>query len=232
MKFNRVIDLSYDLKPDNETRILSVKEILPEEYDEIFPNYISPKTTPDYPMMMIQMVSHIGTHIETPYHYKFQGNDLSEIPLEQLVGEAIILDLTDTQPKEEISLEKVKKAAKDMEKGDIVFAKTGYGRGDEIREEEKEAFNKERLHQAPYFSLASIQWLIDQGMKVFGVETEMEDLLSHTNVNHQALLTNGIPLIENLTNLDKLEKDRVTVFILPPKIKGLEGFPVRVIAVE
>jgi arylformamidase len=228
MKFGRIIDLSYELEPGHETRIFSIKRIPIREYKKLFPYYIPTKDDPNYPMHMIQMVSHIGTHIETPYHYKMKGNDLAQVPLEQLVGETIILDLTGVKPKERISLEKVKKAAKGLKGGDIVFCRTGYGRGDRISARSKE----ERLFQAPYFSIEAIQWLIKMGMKVFGVETEMEDLASGSNVNHHALFSHGIPLIENLTNLDKLRKKRVFVFILPPKIKKLEGFPVRVIAIE
>lgn len=39
-------------------------------------------------------------------------------------------------------------------------------------------------------------------MKLFGVATEMEDLTSGSYANHEALFTRGIPLIENLANLD------------------------------
>jgi arylformamidase len=46
------------------------------------------------------------------------------------------------------------------------------------------------------------------------------------------LFENGIPLIENLTNLDQIRKERVLIIVLPLKIKGMDASPLRVIAIE
>ncbi len=230
MNIGRVVDLSYELDPGQESRAFSVRRVPVDEYKDLFPGYITTKDDPNYPMHFVQMVSHIGTHIEVPYHYRFAGDDLAQISLTRLIGEAIILDLTDGDPKEAISAERVKRAARGIRKGDMVFCRTGYGRGDAVSQ--PGASQPERLYQAPHFSLPAVEWLIGKGMKVFGVETEMEDLTSGSYANHAALFSRGIPLIENLANLDKLRKKRVTVFILPPRIRKLEAFPVRVVALE
>ena len=55
---------------------------------------------------------------------------------------------------------------------------------------------------------------------------------SEDHVNHHALFTRGIPLIENLTNLDRVSRPRVRVYALPIAVRGLEAIPLRVIAVE
>jgi len=55
---------------------------------------------------------------------------------------------------------------------------------------------------------------------------------THANVNHLLLFRAGIPLVENLAHLDKLTQDRVQVFALPVPVKGLDAFPLRVIAIE
>jgi kynurenine formamidase len=55
---------------------------------------------------------------------------------------------------------------------------------------------------------------------------------THANVNHLLLFRAGIPVIENLTNLDQLTQKRVRVYALPVPAKGLDAFPLRVIAVE
>jgi arylformamidase len=61
---------------------------------------------------------------------------------------------------------------------------------------------------------------------------EIPHSVSHANENHLALFRAGIPLIERLTNLDKLSKTRVNVFALPIPVVGLDAFPLRVIALE
>ena len=55
---------------------------------------------------------------------------------------------------------------------------------------------------------------------------------THANINHLLLFRAGIPVIENLANLDQLTQKRVKTFSLPVPVKGLDAFPLRVIAIE
>jgi len=55
---------------------------------------------------------------------------------------------------------------------------------------------------------------------------------SEEHINHSALFVKGIPLIENLANLDQLSRSRFMVYALPIAVDGLEAFPLRVVAVE
>ena len=94
-------------------------------------------------------------------------------------------------------------------------------------------FGRERYLDSPYFDLAAIEWEIDQGMKLIGVDCAgIENLDSATHECHLAIFRRGIPLIENLTNLGALPGPRATVLAIPIAIKGLESFPVRVVALE
>src|SRR4051812_24977217 len=44
---------------------------------------------------MLSMVNHTGSHVDAPLHRMKGGKSLDEIPLEQWVGEAVIVDLRD-----------------------------------------------------------------------------------------------------------------------------------------
>jgi kynurenine formamidase len=66
------------------------------------------------------------------------------------------------------------------------------------------------------------------GVDSGGVELAHDD--THANVNHLTLFRAGIPLVENLANLDQVSGRRVTVYALPVPVKGLDSFPLRVIA--
>ena len=46
------------------------------------------------------------------------------------------------------------------------------------------------------------------------------------------MLSNEIPIIEALTNLEELEKPRFLFFGFPAKMGGLESFPIRAVALE
>ena len=68
------------------------------------------------------------------------------------------------------------------------------------------------------------------GVDSGGVELAHDE--THANVNHLLLFRAGIPLIENLANLDQLTQKRVRVYALLVPVKGLDAFPLRVIAIE
>ena len=170
-----------------------------------------------YIMSDVELMDHIGTHIEVPLHCLKQGADLAEVPVEQFVGDAVILDLTDAEAEGGVTLEQVQAAAfavGGIREGDIVFCQMG---------------------KTKYFSTASLQWLVDQGMKLIGVDSggvELSHDETHANVNHLLLFRAGISVIENLAHMDQLTQSRVKAYALPVPVRGLDAFPLRVIAIE
>lgn len=170
-----------------------------------------------YVMSDVELMNHVGTHIETPFHCLKEGADLAQIGLDRLIGPAVILDLSQAQAEGGVTLEQVQAAAAaagGIHPGDMVFGRMGKTR---------------------YFATAGLVWLVEQGMKLMGVDSggvELSHDTTHANVNHLVLFRAGIPLIENLANLDQLTRSRVQVYALPIPVKGLDAFPLRVIAIE
>jgi arylformamidase len=170
-----------------------------------------------YVMSDVDLMGHVGTHMEAPFHCLKNGADLSQIPLDRLGGDAVILNLVNAKAEGGVTLQQVQDAAKaagGVRKGDIVFCRMG---------------------PTPYFATAPLKWLVGQGMKLMGVDSsgvELADDKTQANVNHLVLFRAGIPLIENLANLDRVSRPRVKVYALPVPVRGLDAFPLRVIAVE
>jgi arylformamidase len=218
----RVIDLSHIITPGKAGRKFSLEMIGAETVN---PNVIRLEGQ-WYIMHNISMVSHIGTHIEAPYHLFKSKADLAVLSLEQLMGEAVLLDLRNCPRKSAITLQHVQAAsskAGGIHSGDIVFCNLGSAK----------FYGTEEYGTSPHFSPEAIQWLVDQGMKLMGVDASgVEVPGSEHHVNHSALFIKGIPLIENLANLDHLSRTRFLVYALPIAVTGLEAFPLRVIAVE
>ena len=52
---------------------------------------------------------------------------------------------------------------------------------------------------------------------------------SEEHVNHAALFSKDVLLIENLANLDSVPVNRFTVYAFPLFIKGMDSFPLRVV---
>jgi len=166
-------------------------------------------------MNWIEAESHIGTHVEMPAHYLEDGKSSSEMPLETFIGEAVVLKFTHLKPKggrgrpiKPVHLSKVRE-------GDIVLMWSPY-EGDEM----------------PYISSEAARWLAERRIKMLGVQNVGVEESYELMATHDSMLRNDIPIIENLTNLDKISRERVFYIGLPLKVFGLDSSWIRAIALE
>lgn len=209
-----IIDLTRTIEP---TDALATRKFVVNIHDalEEIPGNVRPEGE-WYVMSDVELMNHVGTHIEVPFHCLKEGADLAQIPVEQLIGEAVFLDLSEAEAEGGVTLAQVQAAAEragGVRQDDIAFARMG---------------------PTPYFSTAGLQWLVDQGIKLMGVDSggvELSHDETHANINHLVLFRAGIPLIENLTNLNQVPQTRAMVYALPVPVTGLDAFPLRVIAV-
>jgi arylformamidase len=211
----RIVDLTHVIEPtstDAERKfVVHIHDALQE-----IPGTIRPEGE-WYVMSDVELMDHVGTHIEAPLHCLKDGMDLSQIPLERLIGDAVILDLREAYSDAGVTLRQVREAAEEaggLNMNDIVFCMMG---------------------ETDYFSTEALRWLVEAGVKLMGVDSagvELPHSISHANENHLVLFRAGVPLIERLANLDKLTKSRVKVYALPIPVVGLDAFPLRVIAIE
>ncbi|MDO8685175.1 MAG: cyclase family protein, partial [Clostridiales bacterium] len=167
--------------------------------------------------------SHMGTHIEVPYHHLKEGVDPADYPVENLMGEAIVLDYSFKKNGEMITLDELKKHKDRIKEGDIIFIYTGMDK----------LFRTERWNEQPYIAEEGIDWLISLKPKIIGTDaTGFEVPGTDYQPNHLNMFKNNIAMVESATNLDRIGDERVTVFILPLPIEGIDACPVRIIAVR
>ena len=218
MGFKKVIDLSHLLRPGREARRLEIEEIQATDITG------APSEREWYIMHQVAMDNHIGTHMEVPYHALEDAADLATVPVEQFAGEAAILDLRDHSAGESIPLEEVQRAAEQaggVDQGDIVFCMTGWS----------QHYGRQQYDEPPFLTREAVHWLVGRGIKMLGIDTRGSmDPAFPDRQNHLPLFEAGVVYIENLTNLEAVPESRVSVVALPPAIEGLEGFPVRVVA--
>ncbi len=116
-------------------------------------------------------------------------------------------------------------AAGGVRSGDIVFLRFDW----DGRVEQPEG----PPEYPPYPTTHALQWLVDQGVKLVGIDTPGLEMRGNPALpNHHALLDNGVPLIESLVNLDALRQSRVFVFAVPVPAYGTDAMPLRVLAFE
>jgi kynurenine formamidase len=89
------------------------------------------------------------------------------------------------------------------------------------------------LHH-PVLDPALAQALVEWDVGLLAVDMlNPDDTATGTSTIHQILLPAGVLIVENLTGLDQLAAGRLyTVALLPIKLAGLDGAPVRAVAWE
>ena len=219
IKYRRMISLSHILKPGQEEFLLNLETHNVENVVD----YIKRRADIWYILQDIHLSSHVGTHIELPYHHWKTGSDAASFPIENLIGPACVLDFSHKQAGEIISKEEFKRNSVKVKKGDIVFIRTGCDR----------LFRTPQAHERPVVSTEAIQYLVGLGIHCVGTDaTGVELKGTDYQPNHQLLFRNNIPIVESATNLDQIENPRFFVIILPLAIAGLDSCPVRIMALE
>lgn len=186
---------------------------------------------------------HGGTHIDAPRHFFKGRNTVDQIPLEQLVGRGVLVDVSERclqNPDYQIQIDdfiKWEEKFGTIPPDSIVFLKTGFGRywPDRVRymgTDERGPEAVEKLH-FPGLHPDAARWLVaERKMKAVGLDTPGVDYGQSTLFEtHVALFEKNVPALENLANLDELPAKNFTVIALPMKIKGGSGGPTRVIAI-
>ena len=208
----RVVDLTKKLYPEREKRRLEVRRFFKEE-------------TKDY-HSDLDIASHLGTHVETPYHYKDEWPDVLQLPTTSFLGRGVLLHLDDIQPCAPVRARDLEKADKGrLQEGDVVVLTSPY---------HCEPFSFREDDQRPYLGAAAGQWLADKGIKSvgFGDSVAIEHSVEDACAFHEILMPRDVTFIEVMENLDKLEDDIFLIVFLPLPIAGLDSCPVRVVAIE
>lgn len=154
-----------------------------------------------------------GTHIDAPFHMVADGKSLHQIHISQFVGRGRLVSVDG-----KFDIKAVKKAK--IEKDDVVLFHTGmaefYGQDDKYYGDDRPEITEEIAN-----------YLVQQKIKMAGLDMCSPDKEPFSI--HRILLENEILIIENMTNLDKLEGKEFTVYALPINLQ-LDGGPARVIA--
>jgi kynurenine formamidase len=186
---------------------------------------------------------HGGTHIDAPFHFHPDRWTVDEIPLERLVGPAILVDVTAKAASDRdyrVSVEDLtdwEARHGPIPERAIVLLRTGFGahwpdRRRYLGTEERGPEAVPLLH-FPGLHPEAARWLTrSRDIAAIGIDTPSIDFgQSRQFESHQTLCEQRIPAFENLANLDRLPAQGFSVIALPMKIRGGSGGPLRAVAV-
>lgn len=184
---------------------------------------------------------HGGTHLDAPIHFAEGRKTVDELPLEQFIGPAVVIDVSEKAFKDRdylVSIEdftewEAKHGA--LPENVIVLLRTGYGQfwPDRVKymgtDQRGEAAVAD-LH-FPGLDPEAARWLVEnRKINAIGLDTPSIDYgQSQLFESHRILFAENIPAFENVANLDQLPETGAFVIALPMKIKGGSGAPLRIV---
>ncbi len=186
---------------------------------------------------------HGGTHVDAPIHFAQGHQTVDQIPLERLVGAAVVIDVTEAAARDadyQVTVDDLERAeARDGRIPDraIVLIRTGFSRrwpdaATYLGTAERGAAAVAKLH-FPGLHPDAAAWLIaHRSIAAIGIDTASIDYGQSTGFeSHRALFARDIPAFENFTSLDRLPTRGAYIVALPMKIAGGSGAPLRAIAI-
>ena len=173
---------------------------------------------------------HGPTHVDAISHLdpRPEAPSIEKMPLDTFYGEATCIDVSHKKPHEYISAadmdEALAKSGAELNKGDILLIYTGTV--------DRLGGTMEYTNQYPGLDESASNWLVEKGVKTFGVDCPSPDNpISRTYPCHMMCREHGLTHYENLANLDKLIGKRFTFIGFPLRFRDGTGSPVRAVAV-
>jgi kynurenine formamidase len=183
---------------------------------------------------------HGGTHLDAPIHFAEGKRTADQIPIEQLIGPAVVIDVSAkaaADPDYRLTAEDVrawetKNGA--VPKDSIVLLRTGWGKRWPDRKRylgDDKPGDASNLH-FPSYGAEAARYLVEQRkVKALGVDTASIDHgPSKDFIVHQIASGANVPGLENVANLEQVPETGAWLIALPMKIAGGSGGPVRVVA--
>ena len=185
---------------------------------------------------------HGGTHIDAPIHFAEGHKTVDQLPLDQLTGAAVVVDVSARAQKDadyQITVADLKAWEErhlQIPNGAIVLFRTGFARHwpdakKYLGTDEKGTDAVAKLH-FPGLHPDAVRWLVsERTIKAVGLDTASIDYGRSTLFeSHRILFEKNIPAFENVAALDQLPATGVYIIALPMKIKGGSGGPLRIVA--
>lgn len=162
---------------------------------------------------------HTGTHVDAPKHFVQGRHGVDQMPLDVLMGQAVVVHLPDADVVTPEILESLNLPAGTQR---LLF----HTRNSQLWE------HRVREFQPNFVALSAeaAQWVVDRGIRLVGVDYLSVQRFCDGPETHQILLGAEVVVIEGL-NLTAVAPGTYTLICLPVKLKDIEGAPARAVLI-
>jgi arylformamidase len=167
---------------------------------------------------LLSIGSHTGTHVDAPLHMIPEGAGVDAIPLDALIGPALVVGFDD----DVMAVTESYLRSKPIAGHERVLLKTRNSRF--IRERD---FHRDYTYLAP----DGADYLVSLGVRLVGIDyLSIEQFHSGHHRTHTTLLSRGVVIVEGL-DLSAPPPGTYDLYCLPIQLGGIDGAPARAVLV-
>jgi len=181
-------------------------------------------------MSRVEIVTHVGTHIDAPIHFVEGGWTIDQVPLERIVKTGCVIPLTDTPASGMVTADAILATGVDFDDSVIPVLHTGWT---------DRAWGTDRYWAEMIGLDVSVgELMVDRGVSAVAIDFHPEAPLwrgaprpdGPPGPNHVKLLGNQTIIVQMLTNIGAIGRGAFTLVAVPLRLEGLDGSPARVFA--
>ncbi len=181
-----------------------------------------------YAVLHVRMGSQSGTHVDAPYHFLEDGARIDELPLELFLGPAVVADVRGKRAREPITWADLAPVAGRLAPGRLLLLHTGWAA----------RWGTDEYLAHPFLDGAAAGRVVAAGVRTVGIdalsldETVPDGEPAGGFAAHLAVLGAGGVIVENLRGLEQVRSAEPVVSVLPLRLTGADGAPVRAVAYD
>jgi arylformamidase len=166
----------------------------------------------------IRFGSHTGTHADASRHFFDDGQPVDQIPLDRLIGPALLLSFPDNV--RVIGAAELK--AHDLRGRTRILLRT---RNSALLSQ------KQFVPDYTYLAPDGAEYLVDKGVELVGIDyLSIEQFHSGHHKTHRTLLAKSVVILEGL-DLSAPPAGEYQLICLPLRIEGCDGAPARAVLI-
>jgi len=167
----------------------------------------------------IRFGSHTGTHADAARHFFDDGQTVDEIPLERLIGPALLLRFSDDL--RAVGATELK--AHDLKGHKRILLRT---RNSAL------LYQKDFARDYTYLAPDGAEYLVESGVELVGIDyLSIEQFHSGHHRTHRTLLAKSVVILEGL-DLSVPPAGEYQLICLPLRIEGCDGAPARAVLIS
>jgi kynurenine formamidase len=173
---------------------------------------------------LLTMLSHTGTHMDSPAHLFSHRSTLDSFSVDHFVGKGLVIDCSDLLEGQRITMNYIERVKEKADKAEFILFYTGW---------DSRWGTNSYFGDYPYITEEVADYLINSRKKGVGLDVIGIDPIADGNlaIHRRIFSETDMVVIENLTSLGEIGSELFTFCAFPIKFDDSDGAPVRAIAI-